>query len=108
MVVGPAGKDRIGRGADGGVFVFAGGDLTEMGQGDGEDFGWELEFGKIADNCDADGGGVRGIEIMDNVSVDRLILDGCVSDGIDGTDETFRGLVVATEETGDGCCYWWT
>ncbi len=53
-VVGPAGKDGVGRGADGRVFLFVGGDLAEMGLGGGEDLVGELEFGKIADDCDAD------------------------------------------------------
>ena len=103
-IVGPAGKDAVGGAADSGVFLFAGGDLAEMGLGCREDIAGELEFGEIADDCDADGGGTRGVELMDDCGVDRLILQWGVSNGVDGAGEVVGGLVVAVEEGDDRCC----
>src|SRR5580704_13671129 len=94
-VVGPAGKNAVGGAADSGVLLFAGGDLAEMGLGCGEDIAGELEFGEIADDRDADGGGTRGIEMMDDCGGDLLILQWGVSDGVDGAGEVVGRLVVA-------------
>jgi len=99
-VVHPAGKDGVGRGADRWIFLIAGGDLTKVSLGRGEELLRELKLGKVSDDGGADGG-AGGIEMMDDSSVDGFVLDLCVSDGVDGAGEAIGGLIGAVEKRDD-------
>ena len=99
-IVDPTGKDGIGRGANGRIFLIACGDLTEACLGGDEDIIGKLEFGKIVDDCNPDGW-LGDIEAMGDCGVDLFAVRLSVRYGVNGADEAFGRLIRTAEECDD-------